>query len=60
MADVLVLVDLVDSSIGKPTFELLTLAARLGTPVAVVSLMSRLIRSRACLAYRSSPFSPEC
>ena len=36
MADVLVLVDLVESSVGKPTFELLTLAARLGTPVAVV------------------------
>ncbi|HEY8729464.1 MAG TPA: electron transfer flavoprotein subunit alpha/FixB family protein, partial [Acidothermaceae bacterium] len=36
MADVLVLVDLVESSVGKPTFELLTLATRLGTPVAVV------------------------
>jgi len=36
MADVLVFVDLVESSVGKPTFELLTLATRLGTPVAVV------------------------
>jgi electron transfer flavoprotein alpha subunit len=36
MADVLVLVDHVDGVVGKPTLELLTLAARLGSPVAVV------------------------
>lgn len=38
MADVLVLVDSVgsDDVVGKPTLELLTLAARLGSPVAVV------------------------
>jgi electron transfer flavoprotein alpha subunit len=36
MADVLVLVDHVDGVVGKPTLELLTLAARIGTPVAVV------------------------
>jgi electron transfer flavoprotein alpha subunit len=37
MADVLVLVDSVgsDDVVGKPTLELLTLAARLGSPVAV-------------------------
>jgi len=34
MADVLVLVD--DVGVGKPTLEMLTLAARLGSPVAVV------------------------
>jgi electron transfer flavoprotein alpha subunit len=34
MADVLVLID--DVSIGKPSLEMLTLAARLGSPVAVV------------------------
>src|SRR5450432_234566 len=42
MADVLVLVDSVDSGssdgvVGKPTLELLTLAGRLGSPVAVVA-----------------------
>jgi electron transfer flavoprotein alpha subunit len=39
MADVLVLVDSVgsDDVVGKPTLELLTLAARLGSPVAVVA-----------------------
>jgi electron transfer flavoprotein alpha subunit len=36
MADVLVLVDHADGVVGKPTLELLTLAARIGTPVAVV------------------------
>jgi electron transfer flavoprotein alpha subunit len=36
MADVLVLVDHADGVVGKPTLELLTLAARLGSPVAVV------------------------
>jgi len=36
MADVLVLADVADGSVGKPSLELLTLAARLGTPVAVV------------------------
>ena len=36
MADVLVLVDHADGVVGKPTLELLTLAARVGTPVAVV------------------------
>ncbi len=36
MADVLVLVDHVDGVVGKPTLELLTLAARIGSPVAVV------------------------
>jgi electron transfer flavoprotein alpha subunit len=36
MADVLVLVDQVDGVVGKPTLELLTLAARIGSPVAVV------------------------
>ena len=35
MGDVLVLVDVVDGSIRKSTLELLTLARRLGTPVAV-------------------------
>ncbi|MQS07877.1 electron transfer flavoprotein subunit alpha/FixB family protein [Streptomyces alkaliphilus] len=35
MADVLVLVDHVDGSVRKPTLELLTLARRLGDPVAV-------------------------
>jgi electron transfer flavoprotein alpha subunit len=39
MADVLVLVDAVgsDDVVSKPTLELLTLAARLGSPVAVVA-----------------------
>ncbi|MDQ1465297.1 MAG: electron transfer flavoprotein alpha subunit [Actinomycetota bacterium] len=36
MSDVLVLVDHLDGDVGKPTLELLTLAARLGSPVAVV------------------------
>jgi electron transfer flavoprotein alpha subunit len=36
MADVLVLVDHADGVVGKPTLELLTLAARIGSPVAVV------------------------
>jgi electron transfer flavoprotein alpha subunit len=36
MVDVLVLVDHVDGVVGKPTLELLTLAARIGSPVAVV------------------------
>jgi electron transfer flavoprotein alpha subunit len=36
MADVLVLVDHADGVVGKPTLELLTLAARIGLPVAVV------------------------
>ncbi|HZV27524.1 MAG TPA: electron transfer flavoprotein subunit alpha/FixB family protein [Acidothermaceae bacterium] len=36
MADVLVLVDHVDGVVGKPTLELLTLAARIGSPVAIV------------------------
>jgi electron transfer flavoprotein alpha subunit len=36
MADVLVLVDHVDGVVGKPTLELLTLAARIGSPIAVV------------------------
>jgi electron transfer flavoprotein alpha subunit len=36
MPAVVVLVDLLDGVVGKPTFELLTLAARLGAPVAVV------------------------
>ncbi|GAB3115195.1 electron transfer flavoprotein subunit alpha/FixB family protein [Streptomyces calidiresistens] len=35
MADVLVLVDHVDGGVRKPTLELLTLARRLGDPVAV-------------------------
>lgn len=37
MADVLVLADVVDGTVGKPTFEVLTLASRLGSPVAVVA-----------------------
>ncbi|MGH8889852.1 MAG: electron transfer flavoprotein subunit alpha/FixB family protein [Acidothermaceae bacterium] len=37
MAEVLVLADVVDGAVGKPTFELLTLASRLGSPVAVVA-----------------------
>jgi electron transfer flavoprotein alpha subunit len=36
MADVIVLIDTTEGSVGKPTFELLTLARRLGSPVAVV------------------------
>jgi electron transfer flavoprotein alpha subunit len=36
MADVLVLVDHVDGAVSKPALELLTLAARIGSPVAVV------------------------
>ncbi len=36
MADVLVLADHADGVVGKPTLELLTLAARVGEPVAVV------------------------
>jgi electron transfer flavoprotein alpha subunit len=36
MADVLVLVDHADGVVGKPTLELLTLAGRIGSPVAVV------------------------
>jgi electron transfer flavoprotein alpha subunit len=36
MADVLVLVDHVDGVVGKPTLELLTLATRIGSPVAIV------------------------
>jgi electron transfer flavoprotein alpha subunit len=36
MADVLVLVDHADGVVAKPTLELLTLAARIGSPVAVV------------------------
>ncbi|MGL5811506.1 MAG: electron transfer flavoprotein subunit alpha/FixB family protein [Nocardioides sp.] len=35
MAEVLVLVDHADGEVKKPTYELLTLAARLGDPVAV-------------------------
>ncbi|KOG76557.1 MULTISPECIES: electron transfer flavoprotein subunit alpha/FixB family protein, partial [Streptomyces] len=35
MADVLVLVDHVDGAVRKPTLELLTLARRIGDPVAV-------------------------
>jgi electron transfer flavoprotein alpha subunit len=35
MSEVLVLVDHVDGAVKKPTFELLTLAKRLGTPSAV-------------------------
>ncbi len=35
MSEVLVLVDHVDGAVKKPTFEMLTLAARLGTPSAV-------------------------
>ena len=36
MPAVLVVVDAVDGSAPKPTLELLTLAARIGTPAAVV------------------------
>jgi len=36
MADVLVLVDHAEGVVGKPTLELLALAARIGSPVAVV------------------------
>ncbi|HEY3926446.1 MAG TPA: electron transfer flavoprotein subunit alpha/FixB family protein [Acidothermaceae bacterium] len=36
MADVLVLVEHVDGVVGKPTLELLTLATRIGSPVAIV------------------------
>ncbi|MBK3606267.1 electron transfer flavoprotein subunit alpha/FixB family protein, partial [Streptomyces sp. MBT54] len=35
MAEVLVLVDHVDGAVRKPTLELLTLARRIGDPVAV-------------------------
>jgi electron transfer flavoprotein alpha subunit len=35
MSEVLVLVDFVNGAVKKPTFELLTLAKRLGTPAAV-------------------------
>jgi len=37
MAEVLVLADVVDGAVGKPTFELLTIANRLGSPVAIVA-----------------------
>ena len=36
MSEVLVVADHVDSHVSKPAFELLTLARRLGEPVAVV------------------------
>lgn len=36
MSDVLVVTELVDGAVTKPTLELLTLARRLGTPTAVV------------------------
>jgi electron transfer flavoprotein alpha subunit len=36
MSDVLVVADLVDGGVAKPSLELLTLARRIGTPVAVV------------------------
>ena len=36
MAEILVLVDHVDGAVRKPALELLTLARRVGTPVAVV------------------------
>lgn len=36
MSQVLVVVELVDGAVGKPTLELLTLARRIGDPVAVV------------------------
>jgi electron transfer flavoprotein alpha subunit len=36
MSQVLVVADLVDGTVGKPTLELLTLARRIGEPVAVV------------------------
>jgi electron transfer flavoprotein alpha subunit len=36
MSDVLVVADLVDGGVAKPTLELLTLAGRIGTPIAVV------------------------
>ena len=35
MSEVLVLVDHVDGAVGKPTYELLTIAKRLGEPSAV-------------------------
>jgi len=37
MAEVLVLADIIDGAVGKPTLELITLASRLGSPVAVVA-----------------------
>ena len=37
MAEVLVYVDHVDGAVRKPTLELLTLARRIGDPVAVPS-----------------------
>lgn len=36
MSDVIVVAEVVDTSVAKPTLELLTLARRLGSPVAVV------------------------
>lgn len=36
MSDVVVLVEVADASVAKPTLELLTLARRIGSPVAVV------------------------
>ena len=36
MSEVLIVADLVDSHVSKPTLELLTLARRLGEPAAVV------------------------
>lgn len=36
MSDVIVVAEVVDTSVAKPTLELLTLARRLGAPVAVV------------------------
>ena len=36
MSDVLVVAEVVDGAVAKPTLELLTLAGRIGTPVAVV------------------------
>jgi electron transfer flavoprotein alpha subunit len=36
MSEVLIVAEQVDSHVSKPTFELLTLARRLGDPVAVV------------------------
>ena len=36
MSEVLIVAELLDSHVSKPTLELLTLARRLGEPVAVV------------------------
>src|SRR4051794_15579417 len=46
MSDVLVVAELAEGAVAKPTLELLTLARRIGTPVAVVFGSAALIAAK--------------